>query len=205
MAEQISLNDRIRFSKMGHPSRVGSVAATAGLVTALNPVTDGTAATGVTATEKGYGRQRLTSLALGDKAGGLAFTTIGGGANLGVGALIYTFPAGDFVVNSVSLESVTLTEDDGYITGDDPDVGLGTTLATGVQALLSAITGAENILTGQTSVNLAVTDVIVATAVGVLAADAHTLYLNAADGWAANGEDDMSATGTIHIDWTFLG
>lgn len=164
----------------------------------------GTAATGVTATEYGDGIQNFTKLILGGKTGGFAVGAIAGGADLAVGGLIYTFPAGDIVVLACRTVDLTMTEDDGNVTADDPDVGVGTTIGSGAVAVLGGTAAFENILTGQTSVNLAVTDVAVQTTLAITGAGAHTVYLNVADGWAASGEDDMSATGSIYIQWLRL-
>lgn len=165
----------------------------------------GTAATGVTAAEYGNGFLNVTKLTLNGKAGGLAFPAIAGGASLGVGKLIYTFPAGDIMIIAAGTKGLSLTEDDSNIAADDPDVGLGTVIATGAVATLDGTATFENILTGQTSINLAVTNVLTTSQPLVIAAAAaHTVHLNVADGWAASGEDDMSATGEILLVWIKL-
>lgn len=202
--------DRLLFSEtpqVGHPSSHPLTAAAASFLNALNNqgVSGfGTAATGVTATEYGDGIRNLTKLTFGDKAGGFAFPAIAGGANLAVGALAYTFPAGDILVGRVATYDLTLTEDDGNITADTPDVGIGTVIGTGVVAVLGGTATFEDILTGQTSVALAVTDVAATVNKTIQAAAAHTVYLNAADGWAASGEDDMSASGDVWLEWMRL-
>ena len=38
-----------------------------------------------------------------------------------------------------------------------------------------------------------------------LAADAHTVYLNFADGWANVDNTAATASGTVNLAWTFLG
>ena len=96
------------------------------------------------------------------------------------------------------------------IDADTPDVGLGTVIASGVVSVLSGTATFENIMTGQTFNDCngtAEVKTTVATsspfALVVETADAHTVYLNVADTWA--GADDITGTGTIIIDWTFLG
>lgn len=135
-------------------------------------------------------------------------TTLGdipGGAELSLGKLIYTFPAGALDVKSTYM-SMALTQSDGNITSDTPDIGIGTTIGTGTEALLSSIAaGCENMLTGQTADDCNGTAEVkhLATSLIVATADAHTVYFNAADGWA--GADTACAiAGTIIIEWTFV-
>lgn len=161
----------------------------------------GTAATGVTAQEQGMGRYHVTTLTF-------SAVTVGspaGAADLAFGKLLYTLPAGAVVVKSASM-SVGLSNTGGVVTADTPDTGIGTTIGSGVQAVLSGVgAAAENILTGQTSNDVNGTAEVKTVADQTLvieAAGAHTVYLNVADGWA--GADTVKATGTVVLEWVIL-
>ena len=164
----------------------------------------GTAGTGVTATEYGDGHNRVTKLVL----SGVAIT-IGDNAALADGALIYTFPAGALVIESSSI-SVGLTLTTGTPTTDTPEIGLGTTIASGVNATLGAVAAtAEDIMAGASTpvmADIAGTAEVFThvTNLKVEAADAHTVHINVADTWA--NVDDTAATldGTVWIKWAFL-
>lgn len=164
----------------------------------------GTANTGVTAVEFGNGRHHVTKLTF----SGLPIAAITGGANLAVGKLLYTLPAGAILVKSAYM-SVALagTDAPSAIVADTPDTGIGTTIGSGVQALLSGVAGAENILTGQTSNDVNGTAEVKTVGDQVLvieAAGAHTVHLNVADGWAAGGDTMLKASGTVVLEWVLL-
>lgn len=133
---------------------------------------------------------------------GLTLPAIAGGASLGVGRLIYTFPAGAIKVLGSSI-SVSLTQTEGNVTADTPDLGLGTTIASGVVAVLGGTAAFENIMTGQTvnDCDGTVEATAVATELLILSGDSHGLYLNVADGWAASGEEAMVVRGTVTVSW----
>ncbi|HAH11513.1 MAG TPA: hypothetical protein DCL48_15575 [Alphaproteobacteria bacterium] len=133
---------------------------------------------------------------------GLTLPAIAGGANLGVGRKIFTFPSGAIKVIGSSI-SVALKQTQGNVTADTPDLGLGTTIASGAVALLSGTAAFENVLTGQTVTNCngSVTSTAVATELLILSGDSHDLYLNVADGWAASGEAAMIVSGTVTVTW----
>ena len=161
----------------------------------------GTVAVGSTVVEYGNGIHHQSVITVDTTLG-----DIPGGANLALGKLIYTFPSGALNVKATYM-SMALTQSDGNITSDTPDIGIGTTLASGVQTALSAAgAGAENMLTGQAAddcngtaeVIQLVTSLIVATG------DAHVVYFNVADDWAASGDDACGIAGAIIIEWTFL-
>ena len=128
---------------------------------------------------------------------------IAGGADLGVGMLIYTFPAGEACVRGSGM-SVAIQQVDGNITADTPDVGLGTVIASGAVAVLSGTATFENILTGQTATDCDGTAIIanVETDLAIATAGAHTVYLNVADGWAASGDANARVSGTVIIHWS---
>jgi len=164
----------------------------------------GTAAAGMTVVENGDGSHHTTTITL---AGVLPAIT--GGVDQAVGTLLYTFPAGDVVVNHAKM-NVAITQSEGNINADIPDVGLGTVIATGMVALLSGTGTFEDIITGQTAADSNGT-ATVKTAIPTAAvpfviesAGAHTLHFNAADGWAASGDLAATITGTVVIEWDFV-
>lgn len=167
----------------------------------LSSSNNGTAETGVTATEYGNGSYHKTVLTVSS-----TLPAIAGGAALSVGTLLYTFPAGEVVVRSAYM-NMAITKSEANITADTPDVGLGTAVAAGANALLSDTAGAENILTGQTAADCdgTATELTVADQVLVIAAgDDHTVYFNAADTWAASGDAAAVISGTVTLIWSFV-
>lgn len=137
---------------------------------------------------------------------GLAMPPIAGGAALAVGRKIFTFPAGGIKVLGSSLDGVTLTQTEGNVTADTPDLGLGTTIASGAVSVLGGTAGFENVLTGQTMDDCDGTaeTVSVSTELLIQAGDSHDLYLNIADTWAANGDDALRAGGKVVVVWAQL-
>lgn len=160
----------------------------------------GTAATGVTATEKGDGTFHKTLLTI-----STTLPAIAGGAALAVGKLLYTLPSPACVIKSCRM-NVTLTAADGNIDADTPDVGIGTTIASGVVAVLSGTAAFENILTGQTATDCAGTaiEAVVGTVLAIADSGSKTVYLNVADTWAASGETACPVAGTVEIEWVEL-
>lgn len=154
-----------------------------------------------TVVEKGNGNFHKTTITLDG-----AFSAIAGGADLAVGRLIYTFPAGVVRINSVFLNGLALQQTEGNVTADTPDVGLGTTIASGAVDVLGGTAAFENVLTGQTFTDCDGTAerVGAASTLVLTAADDHTLHLNVADGWAASGDVALGFTGDIVITWEFL-
>jgi hypothetical protein len=133
---------------------------------------------------------------------GLTLPAIAGGASLGVGRLIYTFPAGALKIVGSSI-SVALKQTQGNITADTPDLGLGMVIASGAVATLDGTATFENVMTGQTMNDCDGT--VEATTVGtelvILPADSHGLFLNVADGWAASGDAAVIVSGTVTVSW----
>lgn len=150
--------------------------------------------------EFGDARQHTTVL---DVLGTLP--AIAGGANLGVGRLLYTFPAGVIRVHNAYM-SLAITQSQGNITADTPDGGLGTVIASGAVALLSGTATFENILTGQTfnDCNGTAETIALDSSLILAAADAHTVYFNVADGWAASGDAAARFAGRVVLEWTLL-
>jgi len=174
--------------------------------TPLTSVNVGTANTGVTAVERGDAVKHQTVLSFTDLAVGSAV----GAANLAFGKLLYTLPAGAQVISTVYMD-VALTGT-ATIAGDTPDVGIGSVIGSGAVAVLGGTATFEDYITGQTSGAISgsnsVTVMSAATA-GALtgislnaAASSKAIHLNVADGWAGAG--DVTATGTVIINWEFI-
>jgi len=127
---------------------------------------------------------------------------IAGGASLSVGRKCLTLPAGERVVTGSSM-AMAIKQTLGNITADTPDVGLGTVIAAGANALCSDTSGAENLLTGQTAADCNGTATVetVTTALAIATADSHDIYFNVCDGWAASGDTAAAISGTITIWW----
>lgn len=175
----------------------GADAATQSPITTSNT---GTASTGVTAVEKGDGVHHQTVLTL-----ATTLPAIAGGAALGVGKSIYTLPAGICNVRCTSM-NVTLQQSEGNITADTPEVSVGNIIVVGAVATMTTATW-ENVVTAQVAADCDGTASVVglATFLQVLAAGSHELFLNVADTWAASGDVATGLTGTITIEWDFLG
>jgi hypothetical protein len=160
--------------------------------------------TGLTVAEYGNETHHKTVLTL-------AATPVGSplsAASLGFGTLMYTLPAGAAIIKSSKFNLAL--QGTGTVDADTPDVGLGTVVASGAVATLDGTATFENIHTGQTFNDCNGTAEVktsLATAspfaLVIETAGAHTIYLNIADGWA--GADSLLATGTITIEWTFVG
>lgn len=169
-----------------------------GLKTTLNI---GTAATGVTAVEYGDGWDHTTVLTV-----NTTLPSIAGGAALALGKLLYTLPAGA-VVESLSYISLAITQTTGHINANTPDIGLGTTLASGANATLAAVGAATtNINTKTVATNCTGTATVNTDSLltNVDAANDHTIYANVAASWAALGDPAATLTGTVVINWQFL-
>lgn len=163
------------------------------------PLDAGTPNTGVRAQEYGDARIHQTVLTVTD----LALPAITGGAAEAEGVLLYTLPAGACVVESAYM-SLALQQQDGNITADTPDVGLGTTIATGAVAVLGGTPAFENIVTGQTAADCDGTATVQTIADQVLVietGDSHAIYFNVADTWAASGDAGALVSGTVTLNW----
>lgn len=161
----------------------------------------GAAATGVSAVEYGDGKIHQTVLTVNS-----ALPAIAGGAALGVGKLLYTFPDGVQIIESAYM-AVAITQTEGNITADTPDIGLGSVIASGVITVLSGTATFEDIMTGQTAADCNGTATVATTnpTAGVPlitnAAGSKAVYLNVADTWAASGDAAALLTGTVTINW----
>ncbi len=161
----------------------------------------GTVGTNVVATEYGDGKNHITLLTLTAVA-----ITVGDNASLGVGSLIYTFPAGVIHLHSTH-GSLALTT--GEATSDTPEMAIGTVIASGANATIAAV--------GETSQNLGGPVTLVDTGgtaalfvqrtVGdfiIAAADVHAVFLNFADAWANVTDLTSGTTGTVWLNWSLL-
>ena len=160
--------------------------------------------TGLTVVEQGNGVSHKTILTFDE----VAIGSPTGAASLGFGELVYTLPAGACIIKASKFD--LSLQGTGVVDADTPDVGIGTVIASGVVAVLSGTATFENIHTGQTFNNCNGTAEVKTNlctsspfALVIETADAHTIHINVADGWA--GADDITATGTVTIEWEFIG
>lgn len=167
----------------------------------------GTPGTGVTAFEYGDGKSHVTVLSMTSQA----VDPPTAAAAEAHGHLLYTFPAGAHL-HEVTYMDIAL-QGGGTVDTDTPDVGIGSVIASGAQALLSGVGAtSEDYITGQTATNCSGTATVVGpvgAVAGVLtgislntASDAKTVHLNYADTWA--GADTLAATGTVVLKWTSI-
>lgn len=136
-----------------------------------------------------------------------ALPAIAGGANLAVGKKIYTFPHANIRILTAAFVDVAIQQTEGNITADTPDVGLGTTIASGAVSVLGGTAAFENILTGQTFADCdgtektAIAGSNLALVKGESAVD---VFFNVADGWAASGDAGALVTGKVVITWEYI-
>ena len=173
-----------------------------------NLVNAGTAASGATALEYGDGYTHTTVLTV-----NTTLPAIAGGAALGIGKLLYTLPAGAQIVSS-SYFSLAITQTQGNITSDTPVVGLGTTVASGAVSVLSGTAAFQNISAGKAAADCdgtATTQTALATAspfalvINATGGLNHTIYANVAATWTAGGDAAALLTGTVVLNWQFMG
>ena len=164
-----------------------------------NTANIGTANTGTTAVEYGDGYHHQTILTV-----NTTLPSIAGGAALGVGKLIYTFPAGAVVVHA-SYKSIAITQTQGHINANTPDVALGTTIASGVISTLTT-SSFKNLSAATLSADCTGTANVdtVGEDVAIEVGDNHTVYINVAATWAASGDTAALLTGTVVIEWVFM-
>jgi hypothetical protein len=167
-----------------------------------HPATNvGTVATGSTVVEWGDFYQHTAVITVNTTLGAIA-----GGAALGLGKLIYTLPAGAVIVDAAYM-SIAITQTQGHINADTPEVGLGTVVASGAVAILDTPSTFENLLTGQVAANCTGTATVktVADQVFVIeSAAAHSVYINVAATWAASGDAAALLTGTVVLKYKFM-
>lgn len=161
----------------------------------------------VTATEYSTGKDIVTVLTLTDFViGALA----GAGAALGMGNIVYTFPAGQHFELVYGFSSLSLTAAG---TAVNTDTGLGSVVASGAVSVLSGTATFEDRLTGQTiataSSGGAVASALTAATAGIgtgislnVAASVKNVFLNSAGTWNANNTGNLTARGVVVLKWT---
>lgn len=162
----------------------------------------GTAGTNVTAVEYGDGYHHVTVLTL--TATELT-PTIPADAE-GAGAIIYTFPAGAYVSKACHMDITAGVMDSAT---NAVDLGVGSLISSGDIVTLTTA-AMEDYVTGQT-VAAAGTFVkekatVMTAGANLLfeAAGSHVVHINVAATWN-NTVATASVTGTVTIEWTFLG
>lgn len=163
----------------------------------------------VTATEYSTGKDVVTVLTLTNfVVGALA----GAGAALGMGNIVYTFPAGQHFELVYGLSNISLTAAG---TAVNTDTGLGSVIASGAVSVLSGTGTFEDRLTGQTIATdpaggTAVSKLLAATAgigtgISLNATNSvKDVFLNSAGTWNANNVGSLTASGTIVLKWTIM-
>lgn len=166
----------------------------------------GTVGTGTTAEEHGDGYNMVTVLTM----AGVLPDIPAGGAAFATGLLIYTFPAGVTRVKSVHMD-VGITQSEGNIDADQPFVGIGSDQATGAVSVLNGTTEFDDYVTEKAAANCTGTttdfsfDTVDAGLTLNIAGGDKTVWFNAADAWNTGGDDAATLSGTVTIEWTFLG
>lgn len=133
------------------------------------------------------------------------FAAIAGAGAFATGLLVYSFPT---ITNKyVFIDSVRLrarmNQTSGNINADTPDLGIGTQVASGANALLSANANFENVLTGQTVPNCTNSYITtVTTSGGYSSNNTFSLYLNVADTWAG-ADSGPAILAFIVINWHY--
>lgn len=163
----------------------------------------------VTATEYSTGKDVVTRLTLTNfVVGALA----GAGAALGMGNIVYTFPAGQHLELVYGFSNLVLTAAG---TAVNADVGLGSVIASGAVNVLSGTATFENRLTGQTigtdpAGGTAASALLAATAgigTGIalnVAGSVKNVFLNAAATWNADNVGSLTASGVVTLKWTIM-
>jgi hypothetical protein len=165
----------------------------------------GVANTGVVATEYGDAHIHRTVLTINvANAAGLVTTD---NAALASGYKLYTFPAGNVLIDAAYM-SVALTSVEH--SAETPDVGLGTVIGSGAVADLSGTATFENIITGQTANDMNGTAEVKAslpTTIGYpLLVSSDDVFFNMAATWAntAGADNTVDISGTVVLLWRFL-
>ncbi len=162
----------------------------------------GTAGTGVTAVEYGDGYNHVTVLTL--TAAALT-PTIPADAE-GAGAIIYTYPAGVYVVDACHMDITAMTVDSAT---NAADIGVGSLISSGDIATLTTA-AMEDYVTGQTIADVSSPakekSTIPTGGASLLfeAGGSHVAHINIAATWNSTVAT-LDATGTVTIAWRFLG
>lgn len=165
----------------------------------------GTVGTNVTAAEyMGLDGRRTTRLTL----TAVSLGNGGDGADLGIGALIYTFPAGDVVLHGEAHMKGAFSSTGAYT--NTLDAGVGSVIASGAVNVLSGTATFEDLIGGTTTAQLDAGGAVVASQSStgsvpnrlIAAAGAHTLHLNAAGSWTnIAAASPVLFTGTVEFTW----
>lgn len=137
--------------------------------------------------------------------------TMGDNASLADGALVYTLPDGEIIIGEAMFQGTLLAT--ASVLTDTPDVGIGTTVASGAVSVLGGTAAFENVIGGSAAASI--NNGAVGGVGGVVANGStlplriassgglnHTLYLNFADGWAdVTTATDVLFTGVIVLRW----
>ena len=173
------------------------------LVAYLRPTDNvGVGGSGVVVAEYGDAYQHTTVLTL---TGVELSPTIPANAE-GAGAIVYTFPAGVFMVTAVHMDITSGVMDSAT---NAADVGIGSLIASGN---ISTLTPAsmEDYMTGQTVADVSSfvveksTTRVAGAPLLFEAGDSHTMNINVAATWNSTVAT-ASVTGTITFNWIFLG
>lgn len=175
-------------------------------LTQLNNV-GSTPVTTVDIREYGDGRDITTVLTLTNFIVG---ALNGAAAALGVGNIVYAFPAGQHLELVYGFSSLALTATGTAVTCK---TGLGSVIASGAVSVLSGTATFQDRLTAQdittaSTGGTAVSALTAATAgigTGIalnVAASVKNVYLNAAGTWNANNVGSLTASGVIVLKWT---
>jgi len=167
----------------------------------MTSVNVGAAAAGVTAFEYGDAYTHTTVLLIDS-----ALPAIAGDEDLAVGIPIYTFPDGALHV-PLARATVAVFDTEGNIVADTPEVGVGTTLASGAVDVLGGTAGFEDIVEGAALDDCDGTQIDVAEAPALLiTTDAdHDVFLNFAAAWTEGGAEQAQTRGTVVLRWDYLG
>lgn len=164
----------------------------------------------VTFNEYSTGKDVVTRLTLTNfVVGALA----GAGAALGVGNIVYSFPAGQHLELVYGFSSLSLTAAGTAVVAQ---TGLGSVIASGAVSVLSGTATFQNRATAQAITTdpaggTAVSALVAATAgigTGIslnVAASVKDVFLNAAGTWNSNNTGSLLANGVITLKWTVMG
>ena len=166
----------------------------------------------VTFNEYGDGRDITTVLTLTNFVGG---TLAGAAAALGVGNIVYSFPASpsQHLELVYAFSNLTATAAGTATTGV---VGLGSVIASGAVAVLSGTATFQNRVTAQAITTgptggtaiAALTGATAGIGTGIslnVAANVKNVFLNTAATWAADNTGSLLYNGQIILKWTLMG
>lgn len=134
----------------------------------------------------------------------------GAGAALGLGNIVYAFPAGQHLELVSSLSDIVLTAAGTTVS---TDTGLGSVIASGAVSTLDGTPEFEDRLTGQTisaeAAGGAAVSALTAATAGIgtgislnVAGSVKNVFLNSAGTWNADNTGNLTATGVIILKWT---